>query len=264
MDAAGSDLLHRIEAYYDAAPRPYARVEEVGPFTLFVGRTWPFYARPRRGGGRFDGPAVERVLSRMRDLGVPLALEWVGDVTPDLLEAVRADGTLAVTEIPLMVHRGPISPAAALGDITVRMLGRSDAAALRDATAAQALAFGPPCAAPADVAERDGARRAPSAEAIALLEAGRMRAAVAEHPSDGVLATGRHIVAGTVSEIVGVATLPARQGRGLGSAVTNALLADAERCGVDVVFLTASDERVAELYGRLGFVRVGTGYVAEA
>ena len=44
----GPSGLPVLERYYDAAPRPVCRTEEVGPFTLFVrdrGDGWPFYAR---------------------------------------------------------------------------------------------------------------------------------------------------------------------------------------------------------------------------
>jgi hypothetical protein len=42
-------LLRTLEDYYDAAPRPLATTEEVGPFALFLraGDDWPYYARPR-------------------------------------------------------------------------------------------------------------------------------------------------------------------------------------------------------------------------
>ena len=125
------------------------------------------------------------------------------------------------------------------------------------------LAFGPARDEPAGVAERDAAGRDPSAAAVALLRSGEARVAVVEHPEHGVLATGRHIPVGPVSEVVGVATLPAEQGRGLAAAVTGALVADAAGLGVRTLFLTASSERVARLYHRLGFRRVGTGYAAE-
>ena len=45
-----ADLLGRIEAYFDAAPRAAADVEEHGALTLFVSRIpWRFYGRPRLG-----------------------------------------------------------------------------------------------------------------------------------------------------------------------------------------------------------------------
>src|SRR6476660_5894429 len=85
--------LARIEAYYDAVPRPVGRTEEVGPFTLFLADRatgWHFYARPRLGLDVDVTPEdVRRVLARQAELGVPQAIEWVDEVTPSLLPAVR-------------------------------------------------------------------------------------------------------------------------------------------------------------------------------
>src|SRR6476619_4714595 len=88
--------LDRIEAYYDCVPRAVSTSEEVGPFTLFVadeGTGWQFYARPRLGGTpQLTAEDVCRVLERQQALGVPRAIEWVEEVTPSLLPAVRAAG----------------------------------------------------------------------------------------------------------------------------------------------------------------------------
>jgi ribosomal protein S18 acetylase RimI-like enzyme len=81
--------------------------------------------------------------------------------------------------------------------------------------------------------------------------------------SSGLLAVGSHQPVGGVTEIVGVATLPSARRRGLGAAVTAALVADARRGGADIVFLSAGSEDIARLYGRLGFERVGTAGLAE-
>jgi GNAT superfamily N-acetyltransferase len=199
----------------------------------------------------------------MRELEVPEVIEWVGDTTPSLLDAVGAEGSLAVEEIPLMVLEAAPPATDPPDGLTVRMLGPDDEHLLLPASGVAQLAFGPGADQPAGVAERDAAGREPSAAAVALLRSGEARVAVVEHPEHGVLATGRHIPVGPVSEVVGVATLPAEQGRGLAAAVTRALVADAAGLGVRTLFLTASSERVATLYGRLGFRRVGTGYAAE-
>ncbi|HWM37583.1 MAG TPA: hypothetical protein VNS49_10785 [Streptomyces sp.] len=49
------ELLDEIERYYDAVPRSGARVEDLGPLSLFIreGQGWPFYARPALG---WSGP----------------------------------------------------------------------------------------------------------------------------------------------------------------------------------------------------------------
>ena len=57
-------MLADLEGYYDAVPRSAARVEEIGPFTLFVGPgAWPYYARPRL--DRFTVADVEAVRARV-------------------------------------------------------------------------------------------------------------------------------------------------------------------------------------------------------
>ena len=60
-----------------------------------------------------------------------------------------------------------------------------------------------------------------------------------------------------MTEIVGVATLPSARRRGLGTAVTAALIDDARAAGLDTIFLSAASDDVARVYERLGFVRVG-------
>ena len=79
---------------------------------------------------------------------------------------------------------------------------------------------------------------------------------------DGVLAVGSHQPVGAVTEVVGFGTLPAARGRGLGTAVTAALVADARRGGAEVVFLSAGSDAIARMYGRLGFRRLGTAGLA--
>jgi predicted GNAT family acetyltransferase len=59
-----------------------------------------------------------------------------------------------------------------------------------------------------------------------------------------------------------VATLPAMRRRGLGAAVTGALVADALAHGAQIVFLSAGSEDVARVYARLGFRRIGTACIA--
>jgi predicted GNAT family acetyltransferase len=61
---------------------------------------------------------------------------------------------------------------------------------------------------------------------------------------------------------VGVATLPAMRRRGLGAAVTGALVADALEHGARIVFLSAGSGEIARVYGRLGFQRVATACIA--
>ncbi len=53
MALPDTDVFVRLERFYDALPRPYARAEDFGELVLFVreGEGWPYYARPRIGAG---------------------------------------------------------------------------------------------------------------------------------------------------------------------------------------------------------------------
>ncbi len=258
-------ILELLDRYYDGAPRDHAEAQEVGGFTVFVGEPggWTFSARPQLGWeGEYDASAVAALVARMTELGLPPVLEWVHDTAPSLLDAVTADGSLEVDETPLMVL-GERRLTRAPDEVRVRMIGPDDEEAFVASNAVARVAFDDSSANDAGAEARDQARRPPSSTALSLLHAGTARVAVAEHPQHGVVAGGRHIEREGVTEVVGVATLPAFRRTGLAAAVTQLLIDDALDRGCSTVFLTASSPAVAALYSGLGFERVGTGYVAE-
>ncbi|MEV5974293.1 GNAT family N-acetyltransferase [Streptomyces sp. NPDC051921] len=246
-------MLTRLETYYDSVPRSGARAEDFGPLTLFVreGAGWPYYARPTLGHtGAADVEAVEKVRARQRELGLPEAFEWVAETTPGLRAPVEASG-LVVHEHPLMVLTAeadalPSPPE----DVTVRLVGSADPD-LESAVAAPYAAF--------------GATPTPgvAAQLAARIEAGLTRLAAAFDSSGTALAAGQHQPVGPVTEVVGVGTRPESRRRGLGLAITAALVEDARALGVGTVFLTATDATVARLYARLGFRTAGTALIAE-
>lgn len=269
-------LLDEIERYYDAVPRSSARAEDFGPLTLFVRAAdtgWHYYARPTLG---HDGPAataedVRRVLERQRELGAPEAFEWVAEQNPALRAAVEAAG-LTVHEHPLLVL-GPQDESVA-APITaerteVRVLA-ADAPELAQAVAVPHVAFGVPGTA---IGEAGAVELAAS---TATLTADGGVARIAQRISDGVtvqaaaledgavLCSGQYNPVGPVGEVVGVGTLPSARRRGLGLAVTAALVAHARANGVRTVFLSASDEDVARIYRRAGFRPFATALIAEA
>ncbi len=263
-----TDLLERLERYYDAVPRAMARTEEIGPFTLFVstGR-WPYYARPRLGAAdRFEIADVDRVRQRQRELGVPEAFEWVDEKTHGLLPIIQKSG-LDVHECPLMILYWDEAPAApAVSGARIRALTPDDTA-LAAATAVAVVAFdaGGAHVGDAGIAERS-AIAARTAEADLARQRrriadGRTITVVAEDDS-GPIAVGSHQPVGDITEIVGVATLPVARRRGLAAAVTAALAADAGARGADIVFLSAGSEEVARIYERIGFHRVATACIA--
>ncbi|GAA0348288.1 GNAT family N-acetyltransferase [Streptomyces blastmyceticus] len=267
------ELLDRLEQYYDMVPRAGARIEDFGPLTLFVreGQGWPFYARPAHGwSGAVSADDVTRVRVRQRELGIPESFEWVAETTPSLRDAAEATG-LVVHEHPLMVL-GPEAPTRAVAEVAegvvLRTLGPGDPV-LPSALALPHLAFAEPGTriGPAGVPELDEAVRGHAGDGSVDRTAARILSGltcVAAAVEDGrALCAGQHQPVGTVSEIVGVGTLPAARRRGLALAVTAVLVADARSRGVETVFLSAGDEDVARIYARLGFRRVATALIAE-
>jgi predicted GNAT family acetyltransferase len=77
------------------------------------------------------------------------------------------------------------------------------------------------------------------------------------------VAAGSYQPIGPVSEVVGIATLPAYRRRGIGGALTSFLAADALSRGARTVFLSAGDSEIARVYERVGFRRIGSACVAE-
>ncbi|MFI7384840.1 GNAT family N-acetyltransferase [Streptomyces sp. NPDC049813] len=265
---APSPLLGRLERYYDAVPRAAARVEEYGSLTLFVreGPGWPYYARPAL---RPDAPPpsvadVRAVLARQREVGAPAAFEWVAETTPGLRAAVEAAG-LRVSAHPLMA-RDASAPLPGPHPL-VRVLDAADPF-LAAALALPHVAFAHPGTAtgPAGAAElfAEVAARAGDGTVAACQERIRAgRTVVAAAVEDGVvLCSGMHLPVGDVTEIAGVGTLPAARRRGLGLAVTAALVREAVASGASTVFLSAGDDEVARVYTRLGFHPTGTALIA--
>ncbi len=107
-DTAVTDLdvatLARLERYYDHVPRANAKVEDIGPFTLFVSTgAWPYYARPRQGhAGTSTATDVMAVRVRQEELDVPVSFEWIDEVSPGLAGAAT-DAGLVVEKRPLLV-----------------------------------------------------------------------------------------------------------------------------------------------------------------
>lgn len=243
-----SGLRARIEAYFDAAPRAAADVEEHGALTLFVSRIpWRYYARPRAGRtGDVRAADIAAVRARQRELGVREAFEWVHETTPSFAGAAREAG-LEVLLVPLLALDAAVrAPASAPAGVTVRLLTPDDPA-LDAAQDAVERAFGEePPPAPRD-----------SGFLRDRLARGLTGMAVAE-TTEGAVGAGSHQPVGDATELMGIGTVPAARRRGIGAALTTRLVQDAHERGAELVLLSAADDAVARGYERLGFRRAGT------
>jgi GNAT superfamily N-acetyltransferase len=245
-------------------PRSAARTEECGPFTLFVGTgPWPYYARPRLGETHeFTADDVRVARARKQALGQPEAFEWVHETTPSLLDAAEEAG-LEVLQAPLMVldrsaWRSPDPPRG----LTLRIL-EADDPALAIARAVQYVGFAAPGTAtgPESRKERDAAADDGGLDFLRERLRTRITVMAVAEGELGPVAAGQHQPVDSVTEVVGVATLPSVRRQGLGAAVTGALVEDALAHGAAIVFLSAGSEQIGSVYRRIGFRRVGTACI---
>jgi ribosomal protein S18 acetylase RimI-like enzyme len=264
-----AELLDRVDAYLDVVQRDSSDPADVGPFTLFVSRApYPLYARPRRG---FDGTATTADLdvlsAHCAEVATPLAIEWVEEVTPGLGDLAHGYG-LATERYPLLVlTRDAFRAAPPPAEVQLVVAAAAAELGLARAVAHVAFGFGGTAVGEAGPAERDATAAGADPDHLAWFAddaaAGRTITITAAVGSDGVVATGVVKPVGDAAEVMGVATLPAFRRRGLGLAVTSALVEAAFDRGVDLVLLSADGDDVARVYERLGFRRIGHARQAE-
>ncbi|TKJ33117.1 GNAT family N-acetyltransferase [Blastococcus sp. CCUG 61487] len=260
-------LLECIERYYAAAPLPDARMERVGALAVpLTDPAWPYPARPAP--ERDTGVTVADVraaLALQESAGLPPALEWIQECTPEVAAAARGAG-LAVEELPLLVADDQVELLFPAG-VRLYLVGAEDPE-LPHYLGVSAVAFAHP-GGPADVPDAVPAAEPLSTPGTAALReriaSGRTVMMVAIEHGEPV-AVGLHqpvdIGGAVVSEIIGLATTPRLRGRGLGAGIATALVAHGRETA-DVVFMAAGDDDVARVYERTGFARVATTGVAE-
>jgi hypothetical protein len=264
-------LLEVIETCYDAIPRPHTDPEEVGPFTLFVGRPggYGYYARPRL---VETTPAtvgdVRKLLERQRERDVPRSIEWVDEITPGL-DKVAAEAGYEIERYPLMALKGEVRGEAG----RTRLIDPLDEDVLVEARAAIAVAFDNEGTrrGEAGVEARDAARESSHVvlgdwfrEAV---RSGHFILAAAysmDAPEAGAVGGGSLMPAGPAAEIAGVGVLPAYRRRGLAAQITYVLAAEGRRRGVETIFCSADSDDVARVYAGVGFRRLGTALIATA
>ena len=190
------------------------------------------------------------------------------EVHPEIAELVVAHG-LDLSSHALMRAEAVDVTAAAVDGVTLRVVEADDPALLVGrATADAAFTAGGTEPGPEGAAQRDAFLSKLDPELVAHLNDRARRGltitAVAEDPTEGVVAVGSYQPMGEFAEIMAVATLPSARRRGLASALTALLARHAhDEAGVQTVLLSAQDEAVAHVYARVGFQQVGTAHSAE-
>src|SRR5215213_3931194 len=259
-------MLDCVERYFAAAPLPDARITAVGGLDVPVASpAWSYPARPRPGSQPVTADDVRSAVALQEEAGLPVALEWICERSPDVAPAARAAG-LTVEELPLLVAADPVELLLPVG-VRLYVVGADDPELPRYQRVA-ATAFAHP-GGPADV--HDVALDT-SVEALARTQALRERIASGRTVMMVAVEKGQPVAVGShqpvdidgseVSEVVGVATLPRLRGRGLGAGMASALAAHATETA-DLVFLAAGDDDVARVYERVGFARLATSAVAD-
>ena len=258
------DVLRRLDAYLDLAPRAHSDAIDVGPLRVFVSRApWPYYIRPRAeldltGREAVDPEHIRAAASVLESRGHDVSLEWIDDLVPSLRVAALEAG-FTVSLHPLLTRdltTPPRGGVAAHAAYVVSAESGDVAAALR----VQDVAFrqtgtdiGPEGPAARDALDLDpGLARFARAE----IESGHAVLAVVCDQS-GVVACGWHAPRGGTTEITGVSTLPSARHRGHAAVVVEALIEDAAAGGCTTALLSADGDAVASIYERVGFRRVG-------
>lgn len=246
-----TDLLHRIDQYLNEIPLLHADAVSIPPFTLFLSRKsaqgFPSYARP-------TGPLPDDLAAVFLEVHREFAArhleprwEFIAELAPGLLERLQDAGFTDLQPTPVMAVTRESFTAQDVPSVEVRRV--EPGGDLAPLLYAQRVAFG------GDEASVVTAEDVRSFEEA--LQAG-MRYWGAYVEGNGVAAGVQTPLHG-VTEVAGIGTLPAYQRRGVGGALTTALVRDAFALGCEVVFLTAGDDRARRVYERVGFRVVGSG-----
>ncbi len=255
IPTAEGPLLERIQAQMRAVARRQYEAVLVPPFTLFFHDTDPLpyfnYAIPD-GAGATAGNLTAR-LDRLETefharRRVP-RFEYVEACAPQLAGTLEAHGFVLENRAQLMVcPRGRERDAPAVSGLEVTSL---DAATTLSEFAAflevQRRAFGLPSARMPSEEEARNLRET-LGDGVAFLAriAGEpVATAMIQPPHDGL------------AELVGVSTLEAFRGRGIGGFLSCSAVRAAFRLGSTLVFLSAADRRAGRVYEAAGFSPAG-------
>jgi ribosomal protein S18 acetylase RimI-like enzyme len=244
----------RLQSYLRQSARLGHETIPVPPFTLFFhptdNLTYFSYAIP-------DAPPDGDLREPLDELRAAFAVrgrvprfEFLFEFAPTLDAALDAAGFLLEARQPFLTcTRQTWRPAIEIPGLSIERVERgADVERARAFLETQRRGFDPhdTTALPAAEVERVLGRLKGEIGFLALLDGQPAGAGMLMSPLDGI------------AELTGVATLVPFRRRGIATALTAHAVQAAFARGVEVVCLTAEDERAGRVYSRIGFVPAGT------
>lgn len=186
----------------------------------------------------------EAVIRAFRSHGRTPRFEFIRDLWPGVVDRLIDAGFVVDAQMPVMVlgvedwKRVELPPG-----VDIRKCGVEDCQALAAVTAA---AF----------ADRDEVSwEEPRADYQEAIGSGRWIACLG-YADDKLGGGGVGVGDDRIREAAGIGVLPGMRRRGLGSAITAALVQTHFDRGGELVWLTPGDERARSVYAKLGFTRI--------
>jgi ribosomal protein S18 acetylase RimI-like enzyme len=247
-------LIDYIQSYLRYSAQQQYETVAVPPFTLFFHRSDPLrffnYAIP-------DAPITDDVQAALLALRQRFIernrqprFEFLEEYAPTLAGALEAAGFVSEGRFPMMVCTpDTLTPAPSVAGLTLTLL--VPGASVEDARGfltAQRLGFDPTSTQPVTEQEIDEflARLDKHGYVLAKVDGIAVSAGVFTAPYHGV------------TELAGIATLPAYRRRGIAAALTEYATRTAFAQGVEIACLSAGDEQASRVYHRIGFQPMAT------
>lgn len=247
-------MYERFQSYLRAIAHRWQTAIALPPFTLFINflsdSHFANYALP-------DLPVGGDVRGALAALRVAFGehnrqprIEYVHEFAPELADALRAAGWVEESRVQLMVCAlGDYRQPADVPGLVIRVIDAdSPLAVVQSLVEVQRQVFEP---------ERSDAVTEHDAHYF-LDGMGGGRAFLAVVDGEAVGAGGYNPPLDGIAEVAGIATMAAYRRRGIATVLAAEATSAAFARGVEVVFLTAADERAGRIYTRIGYVPQAT------
>jgi GNAT superfamily N-acetyltransferase len=246
--------IARLQAYLrHSAQRQYESVSVPG-FTLFFHPTdtLPYfnYAIPGEPRGGDVGPWLSLLGAEFEARGRRPRIEFIQEYAPGLVPALRTAGFVEEARQALMICTAETyQPAPEVVGLTIiRLTNLATASAVQEYLTIQARGF--------DARSTKVATKGEAEQFLRMMGGGEAFVARLGEEAVGV---GMYTAPlDGVTEVVGLATLEPWRRRGIATALTGLAVQSALEDGVEVLCLTAADERAGRVYERVGFVGYAT------